>query len=1100
MLRSLTYFWRINLAVAVGIAVATAVLTGALIVGDSVRGSLKDLSLSRLGKIDHALVSERFFRASLASALKNALDDRFADVVPAIRSGGTAIHANARTRASRVQIQGIDHRFASLFDRALPELERGSPFPPVVINASLQRELNAQIGDPILLSFEQIGDVHRESLFGRAADALQTLRLTLAAVLPDEGMGRFGLHSHQTVPHNAYLSLPVLQRALGQPDRVNALLVSGAPDATSDLLAALSRIATPDDLGLVIRRGADHLAIESAQFILKARTAEAIQSLAAELDAPSMSILTYLANTAQIGTRELPYFTISAMDAPPGAFSLMSGSSHLGENDILLNAWAAEDLNAQVGDEVKLAYYEVAPGEKFLTRWATFRVKGIVAMTGLGADETLTPDYPGLGDAANMADWEAPFPLDLNRVRPRDEAYWDAYRDAPKAFVSAATGQRLWKSRFGAFTGIRIGPIDGPSAALEHFRARLSRAIAPESVGLAFQPVKQQGIAASAGATDFSGLFIGFSQFLIISAAVLVGLLFRLSVEQRGREVGLRMVSGYAAKKIRRQFSREGLALACTGGILGLAGGVAYAHLIMVGLRTHWVGAVGTSELALHIHAGSLLLGYAISLAVVLLAIHLTLRRLGNISVRALLSGITEAARAKPRTKGYALISLALAAATLIGAVMTGPSEGAIPFFISGALWMVAGLCFLSLHLKRGPRALGKGAMGMGIQNSGRQPARSLLCASLIGCACFVLIATGANRRTDLAQNIAQNKASGTGGFALIAETDAPVYHDFHSQDGQFELGFSRADAEHLARAEIIPLRVLPGEDASCLNLYRPENPRVLGVPESLIQRGGFAFQQTLDEMENPWAALSRDLGAGVVPAIGDYNSAMWILHKRLGGDIIIKNEAGEDVTLRLVALLKTSIFQSEVLISERHFLQHFPEQSGYRAFLIDAQRPDTLAALLENRLKDLGLDATPTAQKLAHFQTVENTYLSTFQTLGGLGLLLGTLGLGIVLLRNAMERRGELAILRAFGFRRALLSRMLLAENGFLMLAGLGIGSLSALIAVAPHLIAHGALVPWASLALTLALIYATGLIASAIAAFFALRAPLLPALKREI
>ena len=1100
MLRSLTYFWRINLAVALGIAVATAVLTGALIVGDSVRGSLKDLSLSRLGKIDHALVSERFFRASLASALKNALDDRFADVVPAIRSGGTAIHATARTRASRVQIQGIDHRFASLFDRALPELERGSPFPPVVINASLQRELNAQIGDPILLSFEQIGDIHRESLFGRATDALQTLRLTLAAVLPDEGMGRFGLHSHQTVPHNAYLSLPVLQRALGQPDRVNALLVSGAPDATSDLQAALSRIATPDDLGLVIRRGADHFAIESAQFILKAHTAEAIQALAAELDAPSMSILTYLANTAQIGTRELPYFTISAMDAPRGAFSVMSGSSQLGENDILLNAWAAEDLNAQVGDEVKLAYYEVAPGEKFLTRWATFRVKGIVAMTGLGADETLTPDYPGLGDAANMADWEAPFPLDLNRVRPRDEAYWDAYRDAPKAFVSAATGQRLWKSRFGAFTGIRIGPIDGHSAALEHFRDRLPHAIAPESVGLAFRPVKQQGIAASAGATDFSGLFIGFSQFLIISAALLVGLLFRLSVEQRGREVGLRMVSGYAAKKIRRQFSREGLVLACIGGILGLAGGVAYAHLIMVGLRTHWVDAVGTSELALHIHAGSLLLGYAISLAVVLLAIHLTLRRLGSISVRALLSGITEAARAKPRTKGYALISLALAAATLIGAVMIGPSEGAIPFFISGALWMVAGLCFLSLHLKRGPCALGKGAMGMGIQNSGRQPARSLLCASLIGCACFVLIATGANRRTDLAQNIAQNKASGTGGFALIAETDAPVYHDFHSQDGQFELGFSRADAEHLARAEIIPLRVLPGEDASCLNLYRPENPRVLGVPESLIQRGGFAFQQTLDEMENPWAALSRDLGAGVVPAIGDYNSAMWILHKQLGEDIIIKNEAGEDVTLRLVALLKTSIFQSEVLISERHFLQHFPEQSGYRAFLIDAQRPDTLAALLENRLKDLGLDATPTAQKLAHFQTVENTYLSTFQTLGGLGLLLGTLGLGIVLLRNAMERRGELAILRAFGFRRALLSRMLLAENGFLMLAGLGIGSLSALIAVAPHLIAHGALVPWASLALTLALIYATGLIASAIAAFFALRAPLLPALKREI
>ncbi len=1101
MLRSLTYFWRINLAVALGIAIATAVLTGALIVGDSVRGSLKDLSLSRLGKIDHALVNERFFRASLARDLKSDLDERFADVVPAISLRGTAIHANAYTRASRVQIQGIDNRFANLFDHPLPELERKAAFPPVVINESLQRELNAQIGDPILLSFEQVGNSHRESLFGRASDAVQTIRLTLAAALPDKGMGRFGLHTHQTVPRNAYLALPVLQRALGQTDRVNALLVAGAPDA--DLQTALSRIATPDDLGLVVRRATDYFSIESTQFILKAHTAEAIQTLATELNAPSVSILTYLANTAQIGTRELPYSTISAIDAGHlGSFDLIDGSLQLGDNGILLNAWAAEDLQARVGDEVKIAYYEVAPGEKFLTRWATFQLKGIVAMTGLGADETLSPDYPGLGDATDMADWEAPFPIDLTRVRPRDENYWDTYRDAPKAFVSAATGQRLWKSRFGAFTGIRIGPIDGQSleTTLGQFLDRLPNAIAPESVGLAFQPVKQQGIAAAAGATDFSGLFIGFSQFLIISAALLVGLLFRLSVEQRGREVGLRMVSGYTAKKIRRQFSREGLALACVGGILGLAGGVAYAHLIMVGLRTHWVGAVGTSELALHIHAQSLLLGYAISLAVILSTIWLTLRRLGGIAIRALLSGITEAARAKPRTRWYALISLALAAVALTGAVMVGPSEGATLFFASGALWMVSGLCFLSLHLRRGPRVLGAGAVGMGIQNSGRQPVRSLLCASLIGCACFVLVATGANRRTDLAQNIARDKASGTGGFALIAETDVPVYHDFHSKDGQFELGFSQAEAERLDRTRIIPLRVLPGEDASCLNLYRPESPRILGVPESLIQRGGFAFQQTLDEMENPWAALSQDLGAGVIPAVGDYNSAMWILHKQLGGDIAVQNEAGEEVKLRLVGLLKTSIFQSELLISESHFLQHFPGQSGYRAFLIETQHPVELTALLENRLKDIGLDATPTAQKLAHFQAVENTYLSTFQTLGGLGLLLGTLGLGIVLLRNVIERRGELAVLRAFGFRRAALSRMLLAENGFLMLVGLVIGSLAALIAVAPHVIAYGALVPWASLGLTLGIIYATGLIASAIAVSFALRAPLLPALKREI
>ncbi len=1098
MRRSLIYFWRINLAVMLGVAVATAVLTGALIVGDSVRGSLRDLSLSRLGKIDHALASERFFRENLERDLERELGAQ--DVVSAISLSGTAVHAGSNTRASRVQIQGIDNRFANLFDQILPELTIEGIFPSVVVNESLRKELNAQIGDAILLSFEQSDDIHRESLFGRADGVVQTIRLTLAGVLPDRGMGRFGLFARQNVPLNAYLSLPVLQKALGQRGRVNTLLVSGDPDA--DVQEALSRVVTSDDLGIVIRHETDYFAVESTQFILKSHIAETIQKISAELNAPHMSILTYLANITQVGEREMPYSTISALDIGNlGTFQIVDGSLQIGKDGIFLNTWAAEDLNAQVGDEVKVAYYEVAPGEKLLTRWATFQLKGIVAMAGLGADEKLSPDYPGLGDANNMADWEAPFPIDLSRVRPKDEDYWDTYRDAPKAFVSAATGQRLWKSRFGVLTAIRIGAIAGEDieTTAKRFEDRLLKSIAPESAGLIFQPVKQQGLAASAGATDFSGLFIAFSQFLIISAALLVGLLFRLSVEQRGREVGMRMVSGYTGKKIRRLFSREGFVLAGVGGITGLIGGVFYAYLIIVGLRTYWVGAVGTSDLSLHIHASSLLLGYAISLIVILLAIWLTLRRLGSISVRALLSGITEVVRAKSRTKWYALGSLVFAALSLGGAA-TDPSTGTGLFFLSGALWMVSGLCFLSLWFRRGHRAIREGIIGMGVQNSKRQPARSLLCASLIGCACFVIVAVGANRRTDLTQNIAQDKASGTGGFALIADVDVPIYRDFNSKEGQFELGFSQADTELLNQARFIPLRVLPGEDASCLNLYKPESPRVLGVPETLMSRGGFVFQQMNTEVENPWTLLSEDLGAGVIPAIGDYNSAMWILHKQLGDDIVLQNEIGETVVLRLVGLLKTSIFQSELLISEDNFVRHFPDQSGYGAFLVETQQPVQLTALLESRLKDIGLDAVSTAQKLAHFQEVENTYLSTFQTLGGLGLLLGTLGLGIVLLRNVIERRGELAVLRAFGFRRAVLSRMLLAENGFLMLVGLAIGSVSALIAVAPHVMSHGALIPWGSLALTLVIIYGAGLIASAIAVFYALRAPLLPALKQEI
>ena len=139
----------------------------------------------------------------------------------------------------------------------------------------------------------------------------------------------------------------------------------------------------------------------------------------------------------------------------------------------------------------------------------------------------------------------------------------------------------------------------------------------------------------------------------------------------------------------------------------------------------------------------------------------------------------------------------------------------------------------------------------------------------------------------------------------------------------------------------------------------------------------------------------------------------------------------------------------------------------------------------------------TTSAEKLNAFKAVEYTYMSTFQLLGGLGLLLGTVGLGIVLVRNLLERRGELATMRAFGFRRSTLAWLVVAENAFLLLIGVGIGTLSALSAVAPRLATIH--VDWLSLFGTLAVVVLVGMLSSVFAVIGALRVPLLPALKAE-
>ena len=146
-----------------------------------------------------------------------------------------------------------------------------------------------------------------------------------------------------------------------------------------------------------------------------------------------------------------------------------------------------------------------------------------------------------------MSEWNAPFPIDLNRIRSKDEVYWDLFRATPKAFISDGAAQQLWRSRFGDLTALQIRTVLGADLQTiqTNFQRRLLDKIRPEQVGLAFQPVKADGLAAATGSTDFSALFIGFSLFLIVSAALLVGLLFRLGVEQRASEIGILLATGY---------------------------------------------------------------------------------------------------------------------------------------------------------------------------------------------------------------------------------------------------------------------------------------------------------------------------------------------------------------------------------------------------------------------------------------------------------------------------------------------------------------------------------------------------------------------------
>jgi putative ABC transport system permease protein len=354
---------------------------------------------------------------------------------------------------------------------------------------------------------------------------------------------------------------------------------------------------------------------------------------------------------------------------------------------------------------------------------------------------------------------------------------------------------------------------------------------------------------------------------------------------------------------------------------------------------------------------------------------------------------------------------------------------------------------------------------------------------------------------------------AGVGGFDLLAESSQPLYHDLNSPTGRRELLADRAAA--LADSTVLSLRLKAGDDASCRNLYQPTQPRVLGVPPQMVRyfddpqlpaRFGWSASAaaTDEERANPWRLLAKPTVAGKpVPVVIDQNTAMYSLrlYRGVGQTFAFTYDDGTRVEFQVVGMLANSVLQGSLLVGEADFQRLFPQTSGYRFFLIRTPpgQADAIASALEDRLGDEGFDAFDARARLADLLAVQNTYISTFQSLGALGLLLGTFGLAAVQLRSVFERRKELAVMRAAGFRRRRLGEMVLLESIWLLIAGLTMGTTAALVAVLPQLLWGSAEVPLVDLAVMLGVVLVVGITTGLIAVRATLRAPLVGALRGE-
>jgi putative ABC transport system permease protein len=1113
VLRSARHYWRTNLAVLLGVAAAVSVLSGALLVGDSVRGSLRDIAVGRLGRTDQVLSSTGFFRDALAGDLQKAGGVQTAPLV--VANGFVTLERSGR-RAANIQVYGVDARFWAFHGLSVPAGTLMSP--------ALARELGAARGDVLLVRLQKPSAIPIESLFGRKDDIGRTVRLDVAAELPREQLGEFALRPQQSEVRAVFAPLNRIQRDLAVNGRVNTILIDGADAAShtgqpndAGVGAAVASAVTLEDLGATVAVVGEPsaMAVESANGLLSDALEGAARKAGAALGLTPVPIYSYLATTIRRGDRQIPYSLVTATDLDTVSPAAPSGG--WASDAILLNEWAARDLGASKGDTVLVEYLLWDAAKGLTTGTSPFTVAGIVPIAGLAADRRLVPEYPGITEAASLASWDPPFPVDLSRVRPADEQYWKDHRTTPKAFIPFERGRDLWQSRYGRATSLRfaVPPGTDPGPLAGRLRSGIRDLLRPDAMGLTLLPARRLAVEASSGTTDFGEYFTYFSFFLVVSALMLTVLFFRLGIEQRLRQIGILRASGFTIAQIRRLLVSEALVLAVAGSALGVVGAVAYGRLIIYALRTWWIGAVGTTLLTLYVAPQSLVLGAAAGIVASALCVVVSLRAVARLSPRALLTAqaldvssgeVSRARRARYVGSAFGAAGIAMLAA---GFIDTAAQSGM--FFGAGASLLVACMCFWSSWLRRrGTSPLGgRGAWPvwrLGFRSAAFRPSRSVLSAALIASAAFIIVSVDAFRKGGPAEGV--DIHSGTGGFALIGQSELPLLQSPNDESGRAALGLGEKPPPLVATARFTRFRLRPGEDTSCLNLYRPTNPAIIAPEPGFIESGRFSFTKSMAESDaeraNPWLLLRRP-SSTVVPVIADATSLQYVLHAAVGDTFSLDTGGDHPIVLQFVGALTDSVLQGELVMSEENFVRLFPAPQGYRSFLIDA--PDmrseadgtALAGALETELASYGFDAVTAAERLAAFHRVENTYLSTFQALGGLGLMLGTIGLAAIMFRNVLERRRELALLRAVGYDARRVAAMVIAEASLLLGVGLAAGAGCAVLAVAPAWLGRGGALPGAGLVVLLLAVAGGGLLSSFIATRAALRGNMLEALRAE-
>lgn len=1008
--------------VGAGAVLCCAFIVGGLSMGDALRAGLAARTAARLGPVEVVLRSdEAWFRAALAEEL-----------------GGVAVLsvdavASGEHGARSVRLLGVPGGMGGLADVSAGAGEARAL--PGTLDA-----LGVSAGGRVVLRYERPSLLPREAALVQEEGRLVALPLTVGAPLDDRWPARFALDAGPDAPPVVLTDRDALAAAIGQPGRANLALFHGR--SAEGVAAALRTGWRLEDAGLELVPGADGaVVLRTPRVLLPVAVSRVAQGWSG-----AEPVLTWFADRLAGPKGAVPYSFVAARPGVSGA---------------VLPAVIAAELGLGVGDPLWIDAPIIGRGRAVHTERTSVTVTEIVGESSGRipdriVDPSLVPVIEGLSGRARCRDWNPGLPVDLDRIRPEDEAWWSAYGAAARVVVPLPTAQAAWKNGYGEVSSVRLA--SGTTEA--EIIGRLHDALEPGEVGLTVLPVGADMAATERPANDFGALFLGFQFVLLASALTLVALVTGQAVTARAPEWATLRALGFTEAGVWRLVLREAAIVAAVGTVVGLPLSLGVREALLWGLAGAWRGAVGEVSMVAASSPVTLVGGSLAAFVVVMGASVLAARALRAVRLRDVLArsaGVGAEALATPSRRarvGAVVGGLSLlTVAALVTPARTPAGAGA--FFGAGAATLLLLLSLARIGLDAASVVSVGRAAGLVAAGLGRRAGRSATVIGVLAAGTFLVVGVGLGAGMPEPDPTARD--GGAGGFPLYLTAAVPLVRPIDDPAGTALLGLPTEVADGV---EAVGFRRRAGDDASCLQLGSARTPHVLGVDPAALD-GRFSFGDGAG-----WERLKGRTPLGHVPVVGDAPTLQWGLHLGVGDVLTLTDGRGEPLQVEIVGILPSSVLQGSIVMSEAAFLEAWPDDTGAAVALVGATagQEEAVREALSHNLVDHGVAVMTSGERLHRFAEVEQTYIAVFRALGGLGLILGAVGVGVVLAQNAAERAGERALLVAIGFGRARVARLIAAEHVILLVAGLGIGVAAATVAAWP-VVAAGAAAPWIEL-----------------------------------